>query len=217
MRWQARVQIVIVAVILRLSHLSINRHHKTHLTLIMAPTPINFNALQPFKAIRDNWYTVQPYYDNYTNTISLATVLLGFLGSISLIIKHGFTFPRLHPMMVDVDDLEPTSKHINEFVKEKDLADSRLWEMEERMKEMVMDEKIRGAGDARDAPQHGNQVGESDTEETEEEGIEPMTTSTEQPFHETAEMGLDQVSHKVGDKEALDDGKEDDGEDESQR
>jgi hypothetical protein len=179
----------------------------------MAPTPINFSALQPFKAIRDNWYTVQPYYDNYTNTISLATVLLGFLGSISLIIKHGFTFPRLHPMMVDVDDLEPTRKHLNEFVKEKDLADSRLWEMEEQLKMIVMEENIRRAGEARDTPQQGNNVGESDTEET-EEGIEPMTTSTE-PFHETAEIGLDQVSHKAG--ETLDAGKEDDREDETQR
>jgi hypothetical protein len=183
----------------------------------MAPTPINFSALQPFKAIRDNWYTVQPYYDNYTNTISLATVLLGFLGSISLIIKHGFTFPRLHPMMVDVDDFEPTSKHLNEFVKEKDLADSRLWEMEEQLKEIVMDEKIREAGEARNTPQQGNRVGESYTAETEEEGIEPTTSPAEQPFHETAEIGLDQAGHNVGDKEALDDGKEDDREDESQR
>jgi len=175
----------------------------------MAPTPINFNALQPFKAIRDNWYTVQPYYDNYTNTISLATVLLGFLGSISLIIKHGFTFPRLHPMMVDVEDLEPTSKHINEFVKEKDLADSRVWEMEEQLKMIVMEENIRGAGEARDAPQHGNKLRESETEESEEEGNEPTTTPAEQPFRETAEIGLDQVSHNVGDKEALDDREDD--------
>jgi hypothetical protein len=184
----------------------------------MAPTPINFSALQPFKAIRDNWYTVQPYYDNYTNTISLGTVLLGFLGSVSLIIKHGFTFPRLHPMMVDVDDLEPTRKHLNEFVKEKDLADSRLWEMEEQLKMLVMEENIREAGEARDAPQHfADKLRESETEESEEEGDEPTTTPAEQPFHETAEIGLDQVSHNVGDKEALDDGKEDDREDESQR
>jgi hypothetical protein len=183
----------------------------------MAPTPINFSALQPFKAIRDNWYTVQPYYDNYTNTISLATVLLGFLGSISLIIKHGFTFPRLHPMMVDVDDLEPTRKHLNEFVKEKDLADSRLWEMEEQLKMIVMDENIRAAEEARDAPQHGDNLRESETEESEEEEIEPIRTAAEQPFHETAEIGLDQVRHNVGDKEALEDGKEDDRENELQR
>jgi hypothetical protein len=127
----------------------------------MAPTPVNFNALQPFKAIRDNWYTVQPYYDNYSNTISLATVLLGFLGSVSLIIKHGFTFPRLHPMMVDVEDLEPKRKHHNEFVKEKDLADGRLWEIEEELnyKMAVMDEQTRRATEARDAPQHGNKLG----------------------------------------------------------
>ena len=120
-------------------------------------------------------------------------------------------------MMVDVEDLEPTRKHLNEFVKEKDLADSRLWEMEEQLKEIVMEEKIRGAGEARNTPQQGNKVGESDPDETEEEGIEPTTTPAEQPFHETAEIGLDQVSHKVGDKEAWDDGKEDYREDESQR
>jgi hypothetical protein len=44
-----------------------------------------------------------------------------------------------------------------------------------------------------------------------------MTTSAEQQFQEPAEIRLDQVMHKVGDKEALDAGKEDREESETQR
>ena len=99
----------------------------------MPPTPINFNGVQPFKAVRDNWYSVKPYYDNYINTISIATIFMTFLGSLSLVIKHGFTFPRVHPMMVDVEDLEPSREHANEFLKEKDLLEVKIWELEDEL------------------------------------------------------------------------------------
>src|SRR5216110_3441805 len=76
-------------------------------TLKMPPTPINVNSIQPFKAVLDNWSSLKPYHDNYLTTISLATVLTAFIGTMGMIVKHGFKIPRLHPMM-EVEELEPS-------------------------------------------------------------------------------------------------------------
>src|SRR5436190_15058292 len=92
----------------------------------MAPTPINFKTIQPFHAVRDNWSSIKPYHDNYVTTISLATVLTAFLGTVSMIIKHGFKMPRLHPTM-EVEELNPSWTHPNEYVSENDLTAAKLF------------------------------------------------------------------------------------------
>jgi len=95
----------------------------------MPPAPLSFESLQPFKTIRDNWSTIRPYYDNYMTTISFTTILTAFLGTISLIVKHGFKFPRLHPDM-DVEELQPRGRHPNQFISEDALLDVKLFEFE---------------------------------------------------------------------------------------
>ena len=35
--------------------------------------------------------------------------------------------------MMDVEDLEPSREHVNEFVKEKDLLESEIWELEDEL------------------------------------------------------------------------------------
>src|ERR1700694_5553647 len=132
----------------------------------MPPTPIDLSGLPPFKLVRDNWGTIKPYHDNYLTTISFATVTAAFLGTLSLIIKHGFKFPRLHPKM-EVEELEPSFEHPNEYVKVEDLAEAKLFEFErneraklaleeaeewdrlteERRKEMEGDIKLGGEED----------------------------------------------------------------------
>jgi hypothetical protein len=85
----------------------------------MVPTPVEWNSLKPFKAARDNWSSLQPYHDNIATTISFATILTAFIGTASLMIKHGFKFPRLHPSM-EVEELEPSPEllHPNEYITE---------------------------------------------------------------------------------------------------
>ena len=95
----------------------------------MAPTPIKLKTIQPFQAVRDNWSSIKPYHDNYVTTISLATVITAFLGTVSLIVKHGFKMPRLHPIM-EVEELQPSIVHPNEYVSENDLAAAKLFEFE---------------------------------------------------------------------------------------
>lgn len=95
----------------------------------MPPAPLSFESLQPFKTIRDNWSTLRPYYDNYMATISFTTILTAFLGTISLMVKHGFKFPRLHSDM-DVEELQPRGRHPNQFISEDDLLDVKLFEFE---------------------------------------------------------------------------------------
>ena len=106
----------------------------------MVPTPIDFSGVQPFKAIRDNWSSIHPFHDNYITTISFATITAAFLGTLSLIIKHGFKMPRLHSSM-ETDELEPSFEHPNEYVKVEDLADAKLFEFEQREREnMALEE-----------------------------------------------------------------------------
>jgi hypothetical protein len=134
----------------------------------MAPTPLNFNSIQPFKAVRDNWSSIKPYHDNYLSTISLATVLTAFLGTVSLIVKHGFKFPRLHPIM-EVEELQPSREHPNEFVTLKDLTEAKVFEFKvEQWKKMAQEAEERRLEEARrlsqEQKQKGNKIIQEETE-----------------------------------------------------
>ena len=147
----------------------------------MVPTPVDFNSLQPFKAIRDNWSSLKPYHDNYIASVSFATILTAFLGTISLVIKHGFKMPRLHPSM-EVEELQPTIKHPNQFISEQDLLDAKLFEFERRqqleawlesedwLRELDVKAKTMGK-EIKDEPGHKH----------------PNVQAAEEEFRETAE------------------------------
>jgi len=101
----------------------------------MAPIPIkSFRSLQPFATVRENWGTVQPYVSNYITTVSFGVICMNFLAIIPQIIAHGFTFPRLHPAL-DFEDLEPSEEHPNEYVSPQELAEARIAEIEEEMRD----------------------------------------------------------------------------------
>ena len=106
----------------------------------MSPTPIKSKAIQPFQAVRDNWSSIKPYHNNYVKTISLATVFTAFLGTVSMIVQHGFKMPRIHPKM-EVEELGPSITHPNEYVSEKDLAAVKLFEIEMEQLELIAQEK----------------------------------------------------------------------------
>jgi hypothetical protein len=162
----------------------------------MSPTPVNFNLLQPFKVVRDNWDTLKPYHDNYTTTISLATVLVAFMGTLSMVIKHGFKFPRLHPMMIEPEELKPRLIHENEFISEKDLVEVRLYEIENDLRWRVAEDERRyqeirehQAAQAEKAPE--DKVGEGEgVQNGGDDEIDPMTDAAEKQFQDTVEVGV---------------------------
>jgi hypothetical protein len=106
------------------------RTASSRIATTMPPTPLDFSGVQPFKAVRDNWTALKPYHDNYVTTISFATVTAAFLGTLSMIIKHGFKMPRLLPIM-EVDELDPSHEHPNEYINVEDLAEAKLFEFEQ--------------------------------------------------------------------------------------
>ena len=91
--------------------------------------PITLTSLQPFKTVHENWSSIKPYYENYMTTISFASVLMAFLGTLSMMVKHGLKIPRLHPMMETVD-LDVSHEHPNEYITEEDLINAKLFEFE---------------------------------------------------------------------------------------
>jgi hypothetical protein len=148
----------------------------------MAPTPVNLKELQPFKAVRDNWSTIKPYHDNYITTISFATVLTAFLGTVSLIIKHGLTMPRLHPTM-DADELKPSPHldHPNEYISEQDLGEAKAFEFEQAYRwEMAIQEAERWA--------------------QQQEKSKQTTQAAEEGFKETAEAGVENAMDILDDE-----------------
>jgi len=96
----------------------------------MPPIRIDLHQLQPFKAVRENWYNVRPYYTNYRTAISFGSTLMSFLAIIEQIVAHGFKFPRLHPEM-ETEELTPSFVHVNEFVSAEELAAARAFEIQE--------------------------------------------------------------------------------------
>lgn len=152
----------------------------------MAPTPIDFKGIQPFRAVRENWSSLKPYHDNYITTISFATVLTAFLGTVSLIVKHGFKFPRLHPM-IDVEELHPSPEltHPNEYITEQDLAEAKLFEFEQ-------EELLRMAWEEEEIRRKLEELKESET-----------SKAAEEEFKQTAEAGLENAMDILDDEGAF--------------
>ena len=91
---------------------------------------ISISHLQPFKAVRDNWTTLKPYYENYITAINFVNVLAAFLNTSGLMIKNGFKMLRLHADM-DLEELAPTTgQHPNEYISVNDLTEIKLFEFE---------------------------------------------------------------------------------------
>jgi len=140
----------------------------------MVPTPVSFKELQPFKAIRENWSTLKPYHDNYVTTISFTTLLTAFLGTVSLMVKHGFKMPRLRPEM-DIDGLQPSSHldHPNEYVTEQDLAEAKVFEFELVHRwDMALREAERQKKEQEEMRPEGTEALEDEFKETAEGGVE---------------------------------------------
>ena len=170
----------------------------------MSPTPIKFNSIQPFKAVRDNWSSLKPYHDNYLTTISLATVLTAFIGTVGMIIKHGFKMPRLHPMM-EVEELEPSiPQHPNEYVSEKDLAEAKLFEFEQEQRwEMAMEEHQRQETRAKEAEkqmENVKEVGRIVAKGSADLNIK----AAEKKFQETTEGAVDNAMDVLDDEGSFD-------------
>ena len=111
----------------------------------MAPTPkFDVKDLQPFKVVEDNWDTIKPHYDHIMATVTFGSVIMAFVSTLSMIIKHGFKVPRLHPI-VGIDELEPSWSHPNDYVSDQDLTDAKLYEfaMEQRRNFLWNDAYVR--------------------------------------------------------------------------
>jgi hypothetical protein len=159
--------------------------------------PINWSALQPFKAVRDNWDKVEPYHDNISKTLSLVTILTAFIGTASVIIKHGFKFPRLHPSM-EVEELEPTPglSHPNEYITEDELAEVKLFEFE-------MEDNWRRAREQWQREQDAlGKAGKEITSDSERQN--PETQAAEEIFQQNAETGVSNAMDTLDDEGAFD-------------
>jgi hypothetical protein len=169
-------------------------------TFIMVPTPVNWNSIQPFKAVRDNWSSLQPYHDNIVTTISFATILTAFIGTASVMIKHGFKFPRLHPSM-EVEELEPSPEllHPNEYITEEALTEVKVFEF-------AMEDKWRKAKEQWESQERkteeelGSGVVDGDANDENSETRE----AAEEVFQETAETGVDNAMDNLDDAGAFD-------------
>ena len=171
----------------------------------MSPTPINFNSIQPFKAVRDNWSSLKPYHDNYVTTISLATVFTAFIGTVGLIVKHGFKMPRLHHMM-EVEELEPSiPQHPNEYVSEKDLAEAKLFEFEQEQRWEIAREEHQRQQEARAREQKYRMESVDNGGSIVAKRLEdPNTKAAEEKFRETAEGAVENAMDVLDDEGAFD-------------
>jgi hypothetical protein len=159
--------------------------------------PISWGTIQPFKAVRDNWDKVEPYHDNISKTLSLVTILTAFIGTASVMIKHGFKFPRLHPSM-EVEELKPTPElsHPNEYVTEDELAEVKLFEFE-------MEDKWRRAREKWQREQ--DELGEAGKEIiSDSERQDPETQAAEEIFQQNAEAGVGNAMDTLDDEGAFD-------------
>jgi hypothetical protein len=164
----------------------------------MVPTPIDWNSLQPFKTLRDNWSALQPYHDNIATTISFATILTAFIGTASLMIKHGFKFPRLHPSM-EVEDLEPSPEllHPNEYITEEELTKVKVFEF-------AMDDKWRRAKEQWESQEGKIDEGiEVEVAEGDEHDESSETRAAEEASQDTVEMGVGNAMDNLDDDAAF--------------
>jgi hypothetical protein len=162
----------------------------------MPPMPFDFSGLQPFKTIRNNWGTIKPYHDNVTATIQFFTIAFAFLGMAAMIIKHGFKMPRLHPLM-EVEDLEPSKllEHPNEFVKVEDLAEAKLWTLEQKFEAAQMwEDKMR--------EQAATEVTTND--DRQEDSVDTDIQAAEERFKESAQAGVENAMDVLDDEGSFD-------------
>jgi hypothetical protein len=168
----------------------------------MPPTPIDFSGIQPFKLVRDNWATLKPYHDNFLTTISFATVTAAFIGTLSMIIKHGFKMPRVHPAM-EVEELEPSFTHPNEYVNVEDLAAAKLFDFEQRERaRMAEAEKAwKELTEERRKEIEGEEITISNETEDREDANE---IAAEERFQKDAEAGVENAMDILDDEGAFD-------------
>jgi hypothetical protein len=93
--------------------------------LIKSMSP-KFKSLQPFSTVRSNWGAVGPSVANTQTTLSFGVMFLNIITLIPELIAHGFTFPRITPLPPDLDDLEPSIEHPNEFITPQHLAEAKM-------------------------------------------------------------------------------------------
>jgi hypothetical protein len=55
---------------------------------------------------------------------------MNIIALIPELIAHGFTFPRITPLPPELDDLEPSDEHPNEFVSPQHLAEAKMAQIE---------------------------------------------------------------------------------------
>jgi hypothetical protein len=58
---------------------------------------------------------------------------MAFVGMIQQLIDHGFTFPRIHPDL-DIEELQPSFEHPNEYITADELAAAKAYEIEEEQR-----------------------------------------------------------------------------------
>jgi hypothetical protein len=177
----------------------------------MPPTPLTFKSLQPFSTVRENWSSLKPYHDNYFRTVSFLSVLTGFVGTLALIIKHGFKFPILHPMMAE--DIEPEKhlEHPNEYMSEEDLVEARLFEFEQEERWRLAKEEME-----RKEQQEKGEYREQEEEEKEDQRKErqgdgegeyeedPVTREAEEGLQEQLQDGAENAMDAMDDEEMFD-------------
>jgi hypothetical protein len=166
---------------IRTEILNISSSTITSLVMAPVPTPLDFSELQPFKTVRDNWAALKPYHDNYITTISFMTVATAFLGTVGLMVKHGFKFPRLHPAM-EVEELPSSLEHENQYIGLDDLIELKIYEFEERESRWRDMEPLEGP-EQEDA--------EKERGENEIPGVPSDTKMAEDNFKETSAAGME--------------------------
>lgn len=98
--------------------------------------------------------------------------------------------PRLHPTM-EVEELQPSRQHPNEYVTEQDLAEAKLFEFEmEQRWRLTQEEEQRRLGEEKEKEaQKEDEVDEVEgNEETDDDhrGEDPITKADEDNFHKNA-------------------------------
>lgn len=91
--------------------------------------------MQPFSTVRSNWGTVGPSVTNTQTGLSFGVICLNIIALIPELITHGLTFPRITPLPPELDDLEPSDEHPNEFITPQHLAEAKMAEIEREEEE----------------------------------------------------------------------------------
>ena len=85
---------------------------------------------------------------------------MNIIAMIPELIAHGFTFPRITPLPPELDDLEPSEEHPNEFLSPQDLAEARMAEIvaeeEEELDKLIVFYKEQEEGKLNREPGKAN-------------------------------------------------------------